>query len=256
MVITPNEPYPFDAFADLLDEHDLTVVPGSGRWLPHPTEEGREIWGVAIKEQKMSDKLMVRWARQLLTRNFMILDVETTGLGDDDEVVSVGLVDNNGDVLMDSLVCHTRECSPAALATHGITRAMTENAPPFSDVYQELVDWLSDADIVIGYNLDFDTRIIDQTCQRYGLEPIADLTDKRLAGDVMQAFAKFYGDWNDYHQSYTWQKLTTAAQHFGLSVNGAHGAAADALLTLGVIKGIASDDDYQAKDHPVLQADR
>ena len=31
----------------------------------------------------------------------------------------------------------------------------------------------------------------------------------------MLPFAEIYGEWNDYHQSYKWQKLTTAARYVG-----------------------------------------
>jgi hypothetical protein len=55
-MIVPNRAYTFDVFADLCEAHALTPVPGSGRWLPHPTEEGREIWGVMIKEIDTDDR--------------------------------------------------------------------------------------------------------------------------------------------------------------------------------------------------------
>lgn len=175
----------------------------------------------------------ILWARQMLTTDFVVLDTETTGLDYDDESISIGLVAKDGAILLDTLLCHEKPCDPKALATHGISWEATRNAPNIASIYETLIDLLT-PQLVIGYNAGFDRRIIQQTLDRYGLFSI-----HWSSSDVMSQFAAFYGDWHDYHQSYTWQKLTTAAAHFGLSVVGAHGAVADALLTLGVVTKMA-----------------
>jgi DNA polymerase-3 subunit epsilon len=54
----------------------------------------------------------------------------------------------------------------------------------------------------------------------------------------MEAYAEWYGDWNSYHGSYTYQKLTNAARRFGVTTEGAHSALADCLMTLAVIKAM------------------
>lgn len=51
--------------------------------------------------------------------------------------------------------------------------------------------------------------------------------------------SEFYGDWNDYHQSYRWQKLAFAASHMGVEVDNEHDALGDTLMTLGVVKAMA-----------------
>ncbi len=56
----------------------------------------------------------------------------------------------------------------------------------------------------------------------------------------MDSFAIFYGDWNNYLQSYKWQKLSVAARHLGILTPNAHTAAADALTTLQVVKRMAA----------------
>ena len=42
----------------------------------------------------------------------------------------------------------------------------------------------------------------------------------------MEAYACYYGGWNDYHQSFTWQKLTDAIEQcdFNIPRTGASGA--------------------------------
>lgn len=52
--------------------------------------------------------------------------------------------------------------------------------------------------------------------------------------------AEFHGDWNDYHQSYRWQKLTDAVRQMRVTVDAkAHDALGDCLMTLAVIKKMA-----------------
>ena len=186
----------------------------------------------------------ILWARQMLTTDFVVLDSETTGLEYDDEAVSIGLVAKDGTILLDTLLCHEKPCSPKALATHGITWEMTRGAPRIADIYETLIDLLT-AQPVIGYNAGFDHRIIQQTLDRYGLFSI----HWDYSSDVMGRFAAFYGAWNDYRQNYTWQKLTTATAHFGLSVVGAHGAVADALLTFGVVTKMAGTSTKKETNH-------
>lgn len=192
----------------------------------------------------MTDELTDRdaailWARQILETDFVVLDTETTGLDYDDEAVSIGLVSKAGDVLLDTLLCHEKRCGARAVEVHGITWEMTRDAPHISDIYRVLLETMGAIE-VIGYNAGFDYRIISQTLGRHGLwEMEKPWPFGRLAGDVMQKFAQFYGDWNDYHGSYTWKKLTFAARHFGIETGGAHGAAADALMTLRVVEAMA-----------------
>lgn len=182
----------------------------------------------------------ILWARQMTEQEFVVLDTETTGLESDDEAVSIGLVAKDGAILLNTLLCHEKQCSPKALATHGVSWEATRGAPHFREVWPHLIKATRDK-ILIGYNLSFGTRIIGQTGQRYSSGiiwgPMAGVVG--LPGDVMEQFAAFYGDWNDYYGSYRWQKLTTAAAHFGLSVVGAHGAVADALLTLAIVRKMA-----------------
>jgi len=176
----------------------------------------------------------IRWAREVLLTDFVCLDTETTGLDYDDEAVSIGIVARDGRVLLNTLLCHEKPCDPRALAVHGIEWEMTRAAPRIVEIYETLVDLLGGAP-VIGYNAGFDYRIIHRTLDRYGLYSI----HWRANADVMQKFAEFYGEWSDYHQSYTWKKLTFAASFLGLSVAGAHGAVADALMTLRVVEAMA-----------------
>ena len=186
----------------------------------------------------------IQWARQVLTTDFVILDMETTGLDYDDEAVQIGLVSKSAEVLLDTLLCHEKPSNPKALATHRITWEMTRGAPNFREIAPALFDTIGGRD-VLGYNVTFDLRILSQMIVRYSLTDIGAgafaMMPPKTAHDVMGLFAQFYGEWSTYHQSYTWKKLTYAAAYLGIETNGAHGAAADCLMTLRVVERMAAE---------------
>ena len=196
--------------------------------------ESRAEWNEAFPDHAAARDAAIRWAREVLSIDFVCLDTETTGLDYDDEAVSIGIVARDGRVLLNTLLCHEKPSNPLALAVHGVTWEMTRAAPRIAEIYETLVDLLGGAPVT-GYNAGFDHRIIHQTLDRYGLYSI----HWSYSSDVMQKFAEFYGEWSDHHQSYTWKKLTFAASFLGLSVAGAHGAVADALMTLRVVEAMA-----------------
>lgn len=179
----------------------------------------------------------ILWARRILETDFVVLDTETTGLDWDDEAVSVGLVAKDGTVLLDTLLFHEKASGFQAEMVHKITWEMTRTAPHFRDVWPQLVA-LTERKILLGYNASFDTRIISQMMRRYEIDGLPIF--RADAGDVMSWFAQFYGQYSDYHGSYTWKKLTLAAAFLGVATDGAHGAAADALMTLRVIEQMAA----------------
>ena len=60
------------------------------------------------------------WALQrLVRRDFVIVDTETTGLGADDQVIEVAVVDASGKVLVERLVRPTCPIHPRATAEIG-----------------------------------------------------------------------------------------------------------------------------------------
>lgn len=193
----------------------------------------------------------ILWAREMLETDFVILDTETTGLEDDDEAVQVGIVDKTGRVLLDTLVKPSKPIPINATGIHGIDDDMVRNAPEFRDIYPRLVELCNDKALLI-YNFDYDWRILTQSIRAsFGLD--TDNYDELIRADemavaicpdanigcVMTRYAEFFGEFNPRFGTYRWQRLTAAALHFGISIDGAHGAAADALMTLRVLEGMA-----------------
>lgn len=183
---------------------------------------------------------IAHWARLLMRLPFVVIDTETTGLDETARIVSIAVIDREGRTLIDTLV--NPECHIPAEATgiHGLNDADVAGAPTFSAIYPMLRRVLQ-ARVWVGYNIDFDARIIRQDCERCGL-PVcqpARLDDMPAYEDAMTAYAQFYGAFSSYHGNYKWQKLTAAADQCGITVSEAHHARADALTTLEVIRYLA-----------------
>lgn len=94
--------------------------------------------------------------------DFVILDTETTGLGDEDVVIQIGVIDLHGRVLLDTLVFTDVKPDPVSMKIHGINPESIRTAPSFRDVYPLLIDAIGDR-VVLMYNADFDSRMLLQT---------------------------------------------------------------------------------------------
>ena len=93
--------------------------------------------------------------------------------------------------------------------------------------------YLSDKDTI--YNGNFDIRILEQTACKYQLEFPVNFEEQMFC--VMEWYSEIWGDFNDYHQSYVWQKLTSACrqQNVETSELTAHDALSDCIMTQRLI---------------------
>lgn len=193
-----------------------------------------------VPTKDMSDPLY----SVLRSGDFVILDTETTGLGSDAEICQVAIIDSQGKTLLDTLVKPVRAIPAEATRIHGITNDMVKAAPNFINVAQAVWDACQGKTVIV-YNAEYDFRLLEQS--EKACNPLA-LSDWHTIERecAMIKFAEIYGDWNDYKQSYRWQKLETAARHYGLPVVDAHSALGDCQMTLAVCKAMLAaegDDD-------------
>ena len=154
----------------------------------------------------------------------VFLDLETTGLGARDAVVEIAIIDAEGNVLINSLVRPKhRKRWPDAEAIHGIGPAEVADAPTLDLLMPSITAAVRGTQVVI-YNAAFDSKFLPEA-----LEAAA------LVHCCMLQYAKFKGDWNEYHNNYRWHKLTDAAKHIGYRFEGdAHRALADCKATRAV----------------------
>jgi len=169
-------------------------------------------------------------AQYIVSLKPVILDTETTGLGHDDEIVSIGIVDIDGNVLLDTLVKPTIAIPNEVVNIHGVTNEMVKDSPSYFDIMGLVEFHMKDKAICI-YNAQYDLRMLKQSAKAHGKKPVA-ISHYEC---VMEMYAEFWGDWNDYHQSYRWQKLGQAAKQCGLKPTGLHHAVNDAEMTRQVL---------------------
>ena len=181
----------------------------------------------------------VRTAKTWVTKDFVILDTETTGLHSAARIVEISCIDRDGNVLVDSLVNPGIPIPADATAIHGISDADVADRPSFPALWPSVWNALRDADCVLIYNAAYDYRLIRQSLasQEAALAQAGQLG----YGCIMELYARFYGQYNEYHGTYTWQKLVNAVEQCGLPMDGtAHRALADARASLAVLKCLAS----------------
>lgn len=172
--------------------------------------------------------------REMLAQNnFVVLDTETTGL-ERGEVVQIAIVESTGDVLFDVLVKPVNPIPRDATAIHGITNEMVAGSPSFALLVPSIRDALVGRNVVV-YNAVYDRKMLHQSAEAAGINK----TDWKVISQwwcAMEAFAEIYGDWNDYRQSFRWQKLSRACRYYNIPVENAHSALADAQMTLEVCR--------------------
>jgi DNA polymerase-3 subunit epsilon len=168
--------------------------------------------------------------------NFVILDTETTGL-ERGEIVQIAIIDQTGQTLLDTLVKPNNPIPYSAQAIHGITDAIVADAPSWAEVSPKVQSLVQGKDLMV-YNAVYDRKMLHQTAESNGM-PKIQWREIAQWVCVMEAYAIYHGDWNDYHQSYRWQKLTDAATRLGIDRKHAHSALGDCLMTLGVINALA-----------------
>jgi DNA polymerase-3 subunit epsilon len=177
----------------------------------------------------------VQEARALLGTNPVYLDTETTGMHLSAEVIEIGIIDDQANVLFDQLIRPRGRIDPAAARVHGITTEMLAGAPTWEQVWP-----LAEA-VLLGkrigvYNVDFDVRLIKQSNERSWLRSA--LPESHFF-DIMKLYARFYGDWDQYHKSFRYQSLELAGRQCGIQLPNAHRAVDDCLLTRALLHHMA-----------------
>jgi DNA polymerase III subunit epsilon len=165
----------------------------------------------------------------LLGGEFVVLDSETTGLGNPIDFVEVGVLSSRGEPLFDSLIKSSCPIDPRASRVHGHTAESLAGERRFFEVYPDLLDVLW-AKRVVVYNASYDRRVWDAAVGRLGARAA-------LAGELapwecaMRAFAAYVGE-RSKRGGYKSQKLPGAE----------HTAIGDAQATLRLLERMAQRD--------------
>jgi DNA polymerase-3 subunit epsilon len=183
-------------------------------------------------------------AQALLLQKPVYLDTETTGLEPTDEIVDIAIINFDGNVLLDSLVRPKIMIPYGATKVHQITDGMVASAPTWAELWPKLVEILSGR--VVGiYNAAFDTRLMKQSTQK---SQIHWKPPYQSAPCIMELYASYFGEWNDYRKTFAWQSLEKAARQTKISLPNTHRAKDDAILARAVLHKMAGEDYTRQND--------
>lgn len=195
----------------------------------NPPQTNRDdIWPLEFtrKEEDYNDSIDI--AKTILEdkNKYVILDTETTGLGNNDVIIQIGMIDLDGNILLDSLIKPTKRkrISREATNIHGITMKMLYDAPTFEEIYPKFKEIVGDKKILI-YNAEFDVKLIEQTADQDEF-----VLNEMMTVCMMKLYSGFIGEWSEYHGDWKFQKLK----------GGDHSAIGDCKATLETIKKVAS----------------
>ncbi len=106
-------------------------------------------------------------AKQWLLLDPLFVDLETTGLGWDDQVIEIAILDKNGFVLFETLIKSSLPIPEEATSVNGITNSMVENSPSFVDVVDQIGSIIQGRKI-IAHNSSFDFTMLFGEFRRCG----------------------------------------------------------------------------------------
>lgn len=171
-------------------------------------------------------------------KNAVILDTETTGLDNDAEILEISVIDMQGNVLFDSLIRPSAaKAWPDAQRVHKISPEAVSGFGNMNVFFDAFLKPLLSKKTIVVYNAPFDSRLLQQSLKASGID--YDVMSWEWV-DVMEPYAEHWGDWSEWHQSYKWQRLTSACYQQGITVKEAHRALGDCRMTLDLLRNIAS----------------
>lgn len=172
-----------------------------------------------------------------MIQKVIVIDTETTGFSEEAEVIQLGAIDLEGNVLLDTLVQCQGDIPPSATAIHGITKEMLVDAPTWPEIHDQLSKLLEAADFVVMYNHTYDHRLMRQTAKRHGLT-----LPRYRTRCAMREYADTYfeGDWVSLSEAAHYENVDTSNIK-------AHTAIGDCEMTRQVWLALKADEAKKAK---------
>ncbi|WP_288869274.1 YodL domain-containing protein [uncultured Ruminococcus sp.] len=166
------------------------------------------------------------------------MNFEATGYEYEDELLQLSIINFKGNILFNSYFKPKKHKEwTETEQVNGISPEMVADRPAISEKISEINAIIENSDTIIGYNTQFDIGFLKANG--------AIVPDDLETVDVMEDFAKIYGEWNSARGSYKWQKLTRAAEYYGYDwsqrAETAHNSLGDCYATLFVYDKINTD---------------
>lgn len=171
--------------------------------------------------------------KELLNNDRVVfLDTETTGVNDEAEFCELAIANNKGEVLLDRMIKPSVPMTEGASQVSGITDEMLKNKPEYKEIHNDIKN-VTDGKVIVGWNLDFDIRIIKQTSEKNG--EVIDLNDNTVI-DLMKVFG-------DYFKTNVWLKQDEVGQAFKMNSE-KHRALDDVLDMIELCKNVVNEKEH------------
>jgi len=210
------------------------------------------LWFLYVLQKKLRQRKIIKThlqdavkeAKEILRTHPLFLDTETTGIGDNDEIIEISIIDKNERILIDTLIKPKKKIPKESTNIHNITNSDVKNSPTFFEIINRLNSILNNR-VVCVYNADFDCRLLRQSAIKWR-ENIS-LPNKTRFFCIMKLFAKYSGEWDNYHNHFKWHKLEDALKICGIHMRGnSHRALFDTIGAKRILFHIA--DHYVKKN--------
>lgn len=178
----------------------------------------------------------IRQAQEIIAEKPVYLDTETTGMGKNDTVIEIAVLDADGSTLVDTLVQPRGPIPNESIRIHGITDGMVNDAPPWPQVWEAVEPSLSARTVAI-YNVEFDLRMMKQTHNQHWMK--WELPPGATFVDVMELYAQYHGQWDPIRKGFRYLSLAQAGKRSGIPLPNTHRAKDDCLLTRALLHYLA-----------------
>ena len=166
--------------------------------------------------------------------DYTVFDLETTGISCScDQIIEISAVKVRSGAVVDSFSCLVnpgRPISYRASQVNHITDEMVADEPELAQVLPEILRFAGD-DTRVGHNIGgFDMKFLYRDCQRFwSLYPGNDYVDTLKLARVLLSGLPNY-------------RLTTLAEHYGLSTHGAHRALKDCQMNQQIFELLGKEE--------------
>ena len=173
---------------------------------------------------------VVQWAQSVLEMvSVSLLEVDTTGLGADDEVVRVALSDAHGGIMFDHVIRPAHASLTHEAAEHnGLTVAEVMDAPLLREAWPDIQRAVTGR-YILSYNQDWDVKALKKAADQQALTPLV------IIGEDLQRRC------NAYYQREYYLDLQKVAARMGYTIESRDALdrlRAQAAILDGIARGI------------------
>lgn len=174
-----------------------------------------------VKVKSVFDK-EVALPSELTNKEYVVFDIETTGLDSSDEITEIGAVKiRNGKISEQwtTLIKVNKRLSLEIVKLTGITDEMLADAPTVEEIFPDFMKFI-DGTVIVAHNADFDTSFVKREAAREDYDVPNKIMDTMILS-------------RNYLTGLSNNKLNTVAEHFGVEFRH-HRALSDAYTTAEV----------------------